>query len=190
MGYRLSKIYTRSGDSGQTGLADGSRTSKASARIAAIGDVDELNSMLAVVLAEGDLDEGLQALLIDIQHSLFNLGGELATPGASTLLGGEVSALETHIDHYNRSLPPLKEFVLPGGGRAAALCQLARSVCRRTERSLNILNAEHAINPESLSFINRLSDLLFVLARFLVRRTGNQETMWEPGRTVKEIPTE
>jgi cob(I)alamin adenosyltransferase len=186
MGYRLSKIYTRSGDSGETGLADGSRTSKASTRIAAIGDIDELNSMLAVLLVEGDFNESLRALLIDIQHSLFNLGGELAKPGASTLQADEITALESHIDRYNHALPPLREFVLPGGGRSAALCHLARSVCRRAERSLTTLNAEQTTNPASLMFLNRLSDLLFVVARVLARSTGNKEMLWEPGRTVKE----
>ena len=145
MGHRLSKIYTRTGDAGTTGLGDGSRTSKDSARVAAMGDVDELNSLLGVVLCE-PLPDDVRELLTGIQHDLFDLGGEMSIPGATLLKTSQPARLEAAIDRYNAGLGPLKEFILPGGTRAAALTHLARTVCRRAERMAVALAAEEAVS--------------------------------------------
>jgi len=181
MGHRLSKIYTRTGDDGTTGLGDGSRTRKTSARIAAIGDLDELNCQLGVLLAE-PMRVGLHRLLVDVQHDLFDLGGELAIPGSALLKPAAVAKLERAIDLFNDDLPALKEFLLPGGTRAAGVCHLARAVCRRAERSLLGLAADEPVNALALGFINRLSDLLFVAARVLARDSGAGEVMWQRQR--------
>ncbi|MDH5766871.1 MAG: cob(I)yrinic acid a,c-diamide adenosyltransferase [Gammaproteobacteria bacterium] len=181
MGYRLSKIYTRTGDKGTTGMADGSRIEKDSLRIAAIGDIDELNSVIGMVLSK--CKPGLVAeTLLTIQHDLFNLGGELAMPGYDALTDERVQWLEKTLDEMNESLPPLEEFILPGGGEAAASCHLARSVCRRAERMLVSLAKEFDYNSVIKSYVNRLSDLLFVACRVLSHEAGEPEVYWQSER--------
>ena len=181
MGYRLSKIYTRTGDAGTTGLGDGSRTSKDSIRVAAMGDVDELNSLIGVILCE-ELPADIRELFIGIQHDLFDLGGELCIPGSALLKATQPARLEAAIDHYNADLGPLKEFILPGGSRAAALTHLARTVCRRAERVTVALAAEEAVSDAGRQYLNRLSDLLFVLGRWLNRAAGGGDVLWQKGR--------
>ena len=180
MGHRLSKIYTRTGDAGTTGLADGSRVEKDHPRVVAMGDIDELNSHLGVVLAN-DLPETVRGMLEDVQHALFDIGGELAIPGAHTLDDDDVASLETALDALNEHLPPLKEFILPGGGRAAAEVHVARAVCRRAERRLVSLTRSVSINEASRRYLNRLSDLLFVVARVMAR-AADGEVYWQPRR--------
>ena len=174
---RLSRITTRTGDNGTTGLADGSRLPKNHPRIVAIGSVDELNSQLGVLLAE-TLPGEVRAELLRIQNDLFDLGGTLAVPGAP-FAEAKLSRLDGAIAHYNTGLPPLKEFILPGGTRAAASCHVARSVARRTERDYLHLMQGETIPAEGLHYLNRLSDLLFVLCRVLNRAAGQQETLWQ-----------
>ncbi len=181
MGHRLSKIYTKTGDDGTTGLADGSRTSKDGGRVNTFGDVDELNSLIGL-LAAHQIDTKMKNYLLDIQHVLFDLGGELAIPDSIMVNESRVEYLEHIIDEYNSSLPPLKEFILPGGSVSAATCHLARTVCRRAERQLVSLSREISINQVSLKYLNRLSDLLFVFARTLARSEGGKEIMWESKR--------
>jgi cob(I)alamin adenosyltransferase len=183
MGHRLSKIYTRTGDSGETGLGDGSRVSKEGPRIEAIGAVDECNSCLGVLLAE-PLAEDLRELLIDTQHDLFELGGELSIPGHERIQPQHVERLEQVLDRYNAELNPLKEFILPGASRAAALCHLARTVCRRAERRVVALARSEKLSPYCVQYLNRLSDLLFVLSRVLNRRDGREDVLWRKGRSV------
>ena len=180
MGHRLSRIYTRTGDRGTTGLADGSRVDKDSARIQAMGDVDELNCCIAAVLGE-EVDDPVRDCLTDVQHALFDVGGELAIPGASSVDERYVTALEVRLDAFNADLAPLKEFILPGGGGAAVATHLARAVCRRAERRLVALSRLEEVNPQSLRYLNRLSDLLFVLARVLAVG-GDGEVYWQPRR--------
>jgi cob(I)alamin adenosyltransferase len=181
MGHRLSKIYTRTGDAGTTGLGDGSRAAKDSARIHALGEVDELNTVLGLLLCEA-LPAEMASAMFEIQHDLFDLGGELSIPGSTLLAAGAVPRLEQLIDHHNEELPPLKEFILPGGNRASAVCQFARAVCRRAERSI-VSAAESGEVSESIQqYINRLSDLLFVLSRTLARVDGGKEVMWDRTR--------
>lgn len=179
MGHRLSKIYTRTGDQGSTGLGDGSRVEKDHIRVEAFGTVDELNSAVGLIRAEA-LPEGVDAVLGAIQHRLFDLGGELSVPGYTIIDADDVIALEQHIDHYNAALPMLKEFILPAGGRATAHCHLARTICRRAERRTYTLTKSEAVNPHSLTYLNRLSDLLFVLARVLARFEHGSEVLWQP----------
>jgi cob(I)alamin adenosyltransferase len=181
MGHRLSKIVTRTGDAGQTGLGDGSRIGKDSPRIEAIGAVDELNSTLGVLLAER-LPHAIAACLTDVQHDLFDLGGELSIPGYTAVTDAHVERIERAVEHYNETLPPLKEFILPGGTRAAALAHVCRTVCRRAERALVALAATQAISEPSRKYLNRLSDLLFVLARELNREAGGADVLWQKGR--------
>lgn len=181
MGNRLTKIYTKTGDDGTTGLADGSRIEKNSLRTSAIGDVDELNSLLGL-LAAHDIEPEIKSVLLDIQHVLFDLGGEIAIPDSEMLDESRVQYLEKIIDEYNASLPPLKEFILPGGSIPAATCHYARTVCRRAERQLVSLSKEISVNKNSLKFLNRLSDLLFVFARTLARSEGSQEVYWQSER--------
>lgn len=176
MANRLSKIVTRTGDDGSTGLADGSRVAKHSTRIEAIGDVDELNSQLGVLLAE-TLPQDVHALLLRVQNDLFDLGGSLAYP-AAPFGEDKLTQLDAAIAHYNADLPPLKEFILPGGTRAAALCHVARTVARRAERDLAALAQAEAVPEFGLPYLNRLSDLLFVLCRVLNRSAGQAETLW------------
>lgn len=181
MSNRLSKISTRTGDDGSTGLGDGSRVPKSHLRIAAIGDVDELNSGLGVLLAE-PLPEDLRALLLAIQQELFNLGGELAIPGSELLKADAVQRLDEAVEHYNAALPRLAEFILPGGTRSAALAHQSRTVARRAERALVALAATESVNKPPRQYLNRLSDLLFVLARVLARQDGGSEVLWHPRR--------
>ena len=181
MGHRLSKIYTRTGDAGTTGLGDGSRIDKHDPRMEAIGDIDELNCNLGLLLSE-TLREDMRELLIDIQHDLFDLGGELSIPDSAFIAANTVTKLEQAIDRYNEELPPLKEFLLPGGSRAAAVAHLCRAVCRRAERRVLALAAETPVNPHATQFINRLSDLLFVCSRIVARDSGAGEVMWQRGR--------
>ena len=181
MGHRLTKIYTRTGDDGSTGLGDGTRVPKDSARVEAYGTVDELNSMLGLLLCEATGDT-LRAALTRIQHTLFDLGGELCIPGRSVLVEAQVTALEDLLDQLNADLAPLKEFILPGGTRAAALCHVARSVCRRAERRVYTLSRSEAVAPASLKYLNRLSDLLFVMARALNHANGTPDVLWQPAQ--------
>jgi cob(I)alamin adenosyltransferase len=177
MGHRLSKIYTRTGDDGSTGLGDGTRIAKDSLRVEAYGTVDELNSVIGMVLACG-VPDPVSHSLIRVQHRLFDLGGELCMPGFELLSSERVQELEQTLDSFNAELPPLKEFILPGGSMAAAQCHLARTVCRRAERRVASLATEETVNPVGLMYLNRLSDLLFVLARVLARTDGGQEVLW------------
>ena len=179
MGHRLTKIYTRTGDDGTTGLGDGSRTPKDSPRIEAIGEIDELNSCIGVLLAE-DLPDDIHNCLTDIQHDLFDLGGELCMPGHVNITQGQVKRLENILDAFNADLPPLKEFILPGGSRAASLAHLARTVCRRAERSLVKLANSEKVSTVSRNYVNRLSDLLFVVGRALNRDRG--DVLWQQGK--------
>jgi len=181
MGKRLSKIATRTGDDGSTGLGDGSRTRKDSLRIAAIGDVDELNSQLGLLLTE-NLPEPVGAAMLHVQHDLFDLGGELCIPGYTLLKPAQVAQLDDWLAHYNADLPRLAEFILPGGSRAAAQAHVCRAVCRRAERSLVALGAAEALNEAPRQYLNRLSDLLFVLARVLNRAGGGSDVMWQRAR--------
>jgi cob(I)alamin adenosyltransferase len=181
MGHRLSRIVTRTGDDGTTGLGDGSRVAKDSGRIEAIGAVDELNSTIGVILAE-PLPTPVAALLTDIQHDLFDLGGELSIPGHTALTTAHSDRLEAAVEHYNADLPMLKEFLLPGGTRQAALVHVARTVCRRAERTLVALAAGAAVSTASRIYLNRLSDLLFVLARALNRAGGAPDVLWQKNR--------
>ncbi|MDN5936437.1 MAG: cob(I)yrinic acid a,c-diamide adenosyltransferase, partial [Nitrosospira sp.] len=171
MGKRLTKIYTRTGDDGSTGLGDGARTAKESIRIEAIGTVDELNSCIGVLLAE-NLEDGVRTQLENIHHDLFDLGGDLSIPGRVSMSKAQVSRLEKELDAYNVTLIPLKEFILPGGARTAALCHVARAVCRRAERCVVKVSRTEAVKPLHLQYLNRLSDFLFVLCRVLNRQQG------------------
>jgi len=181
MGHRLSKIYTRTGDSGSTGLGDGSRVEKDSLRVEAYGTVDELNSQIGLVIAFG-LDEKIANQLLDIQHDLFDLGSELCVPGYSAIYDANIEALEKILDEHNAKLPALKEFILPGGNLPAASCHIARTVCRRAERLVVSLAREENINPPVVKYLNRLSDLLFVLGRVLARQDGQTEILWNKDR--------
>lgn len=180
-GNRLSKIVTRTGDGGSTGLGDGSRTSKDSLRIDAIGEVDELNSGLGLLLCE-DLPPAVSNALLDIQHDLFDLGGELCLPGMNVVKDSQVERLENLVEDFNTDLPMLKEFILPGGTRAAALAHLSRTVCRRVERSMVRLHREEPLPDPARRYINRLSDLLFVLGRVLNRAEGRGDVLWQKGK--------
>jgi len=183
MGNRLTKLYTKTGDDGTTGLGDGSRTTKDSARIEAVGTIDELNSWIGLLLAELPVDEQLIEPLTDIQHRLFDLGGELAVPGFQLIQAEMVSDLEALCDQLNEELPPLKEFILPGGSKSAGLCHMARAVARRAERIIVTLSKEETVGDDLKRYINRLSDVLFVMARQLARRDGGQEVFWKSKRT-------
>ncbi len=181
MGNRLTRIYTRTGDQGLTGLADGSRLAKHDTRIAALGDIDELNSLLGSVISLG-LASDLRDQLTAVQHDLFDLGAELCIPGRLLITDAYSLRLESWLDTWNEQLPALKEFVLPGGSPAAACCHQARCVCRRAERQLTALHAEQAVNPHTLAYINRLSDFLFVAARSINRLQRHAETLWNRDR--------
>ena len=191
MGNRLSKIYTRTGDDGTTGLGDGTRVAKDSARVCAYGTVDEANSAIGLLLAAPVADDSstidsvtddIRDLLTTVQHQLFDLGGELCIPGHAAIMEADVVALEQHLDRYNEALPPLKDFILPGGGEAAARCHLARTIVRRAEREAVTLSHHDAVRPEAIRYLNRLSDLLFVLARVLARADGQGEVLWKHDR--------
>lgn len=181
MGHRLSKITTRTGDGGETGLGDGSRTRKDSPRVVALGEIDELNSSIGVLLAE-PVPEKIHGILEGIQHDLFDLGGDVSIPGRATLSDGQVRRLETLLDEFNSALPRLKEFILPGGTRAAGLAHVARAVCRRAERSLVALSSSEKVANPARVYLNRLSDLLFVLGRVLNREGGRGDVLWQPGK--------
>lgn len=181
MGHRLSRIVTRTGDKGTTGLGDGSRIAKDDPRIEAIGTVDELNSTVGVILAE-PLPDGVRSLLTDVQHDLFDLGGELSIPGHAAVTDVHVARLEEAVERYNESLPMLKEFILPGGTRSAALMHVARTVCRRAERRLVAMGDGGDTPPPARVYLNRLSDLLFVLARTLNREAGAPDVLWQKDR--------
>jgi cob(I)alamin adenosyltransferase len=183
MGNRLSKIVTRTGDDGTTGLGDGSRVAKDSLRIEAIGAVDELNSSLGVLLAE-PLPDDVAALLTGVQHDLFDLGGELSVPGYAAVSDAHVARLEEAVTRFNADLPPLKEFILPGGSRPAALAHVSRTVCRRAERAVVRLAAVEAVNEPVRKYLNRLSDLMFVLARISNRWANRGDVLWKSRRSV------
>jgi cob(I)alamin adenosyltransferase len=182
MGNRLSKIYTRTGDDGFTGLGDGSRVLKDSLRVNAYGTVDEANSALGLLIAHGVPDVMLQ-VLIRVQHQMFNLGGELCVPGMALVHQADVDRLEADLDGFNADLPPLKDFILPGGGLSASACHLARTVTRRAEREVVTLARKEDVRPEVIRYLNRLSDLLFVLARVLARASGHGEVLWQHDRS-------
>jgi cob(I)alamin adenosyltransferase len=181
MGNRLSKIATRTGDNGTTGLGDGSRTDKDSLRVHAMGDVDELNSHIGVLMCE-DLPATLREELMSIQHDLFDMGGELCIPGYTLITDVQVARLDTLLEKYNADLPPLKDFILPGGSRAAAVAHVCRTVCRRAERAIVSLGKTDKINDTPRQYMNRLSDLLFVLSRVLNRYAGGRDVQWQKER--------
>lgn len=181
MANRLTKIYTRTGDDGTTGLGDGARSGKESMRIEAIGSVDELNSCIGVLLAE-NLEEAVRSELENIQHDLFDLGGDLSIPGRVSISEAQVTRLEHQLDQYNVTLSALKEFILPGGTRAAALCHVARAICRRAERCVVRLSRTETVAPLNIRYLNRLSDFLFVLCRVLNRQQGVGDVLWQPGK--------
>lgn len=181
MGNRLSKIYTRTGDDGSTGLGDGSRVSKDSARVTAYGTVDEANSAIGVVLA-CDIPDEVREVLVSVQHQMFDLGGELCIPGHAAIQESDVDRLEATLDRFNADLPALKDFILPGGGMAAAQAHMARTITRRAEREVVTLSHHDAVRPEAIRYLNRLSDLLFVLCRVLARASGHGEVLWNHDR--------
>ncbi len=181
MANRLTKIYTRTGDKGDTGLADGSRVAKDAPRIEAMGDIDELNSAIGVLLTE-DLPADLRSCLTNVQNDLFDLGGELSVPGHPILAESHVARLETAVDQFNATLPALKDFILPGGLRSAALAHIARTVCRRAERRVVTLAKTEAVPALACPYLNRLSDLLFVVGRVLNR---GGDVLWQPGKNRK-----
>ena len=181
MGNRLSKIYTRTGDKGTTGLSDGSRVSKDHTRITAIGDIDELNSVIGIVLSQ-EIESNLSNILTNIQHTLFDLGGELSLPGHTLISQQHAEYLEEQLDKLNEDLEPLKDFILPGGSTTAAFVHLARTVCRRAERNLISLHHTEEVSEYILKYLNRLSDLLFVLARYINKDNGHSDILWQPGK--------
>ena len=182
MGNRLTKIYTRTGDDGSTGLGDGARVPKESLRVEAYGTVDEANCAIGVVLAIPNLPAEVKNCLLEVQHDLFDLGGELCIPGYRTVTPAYTLRLEAKLDAFNETLPPLKDFILPGGGPAAAACHVARAVCRRAERRSWSLARVEEVAPDALRYLNRLSDLLFVIARLLARHEQGTETIWRRTR--------
>ena len=181
MANRLTRIYTRTGDEGTTGLGDGTRSTKENTRIEAIGTVDELNCCIGILLTE-DLEIGVRDKLENIQHDLFDLGGDLSIPGRVSMSKMQVTKLEERIDRYNSTLPALKEFILPGGTRAAALCHVSRTVCRRAERCVVRLSRTETEASFSIQYLNRLSDFLFVLCRILNHQQGVGDVLWQPGK--------
>ena len=185
MGNRLSKIYTRTGDDGTTGLGDGTRVRKDDARVEAYGTADELNSAIGVLLAVPGLPAAVVTCLTEVQHELFDLGGELCIPGHRVIQAEHVTRLENALDSFNDALPPLKEFILPGGGPGAAACHLARTIARRAERRVWTLAETEPVAPELTQYLNRLSDLLFVLARVIVRHERGSEVLWRHDRARK-----
>ncbi len=181
MGNRLSKIYTRTGDDGTTGLGDGSRTQKDSMRVEAYGTVDELNSAVGVLIAAAE-DADLNSVLLDVQHDLFDLGGELCMPGTELIGDRHIDRLERELDRLNADLPPLKDFILPGGSVPAAQAHLARTICRRAERRVIALARHEAVHEPVIRYLNRLSDLMFVIARTIARGSGGGEILWDHDR--------
>lgn len=179
MGHRLSKIYTRTGDKGDTGLGDGTRIDKDHIRVEAYGTTDELNSVIGMILAY-KIPDDIKICLNKVQHHLFDLGSELSVPGRTALNDGYITYLENTLDNFNSDLPYLKEFILPAGGLATSACHLARTVCRRAERRVVTLAKDETISPFSIKYLNRLSDLLFVIARVLARHENGSEVLWQP----------
>lgn len=179
MGNRLSKIYTRTGDDGTTGLGDGTRVAKDSLRVEAYGTVDEANSAIGMLLSESAIPRAVRASLTRVQHDLFDLGGELCIPGLRIIEDARIARLERELDAFNAKLPALKDFILPGGGHAGAACHLARTITRRAERRCCALARVETVAPEVIRYLNRLSDLLFVLARVLARRSRRGEVLWQ-----------
>jgi len=184
MGKRLTQIATRTGDDGTTGLGDNTRVGKDHLRVHAMGDVDELNSHIGLLLCE-QLPADARELLVEIQHQLFNLGGELSIPGFELLKGDAVLALDEALAHHNAQLPKLEEFILPAGSRAAALAHVCRTVARRAERAVVALGAQDAVREEPRQYLNRLSDLMFVLARVFNRMNGGDDVYWKSERLAK-----
>ena len=182
MGNRLSKIYTRTGDEGTTGLGDGSRVPKDAPRVEAYGTVDEANSAIGVILGAGNVPETVRSCLTEVQHDLFELGGELCIPGHSAITQEFIDRLERDLDGFNADLPRLQEFILPGGGPAAAACHLARTIVRRAERRAFTLSGIEDVRPEVIRYLNRLSDLLFVVARVVARAENGTEVLWNRER--------
>jgi cob(I)alamin adenosyltransferase len=180
MGNRLSKIYTRTGDKGTTGLGDGTRVDKDSFRVEAYGTVDELNSAVGWLLA-ADLPDPVRECLTLVQHELFDLGGELCVPGTLLIPESYVTRLEQELDAFNEDLPPLQDFILPGGSESAARCHMARAIARRAERRVCSLARQETVNEATVRYLNRLSDLLFVISRVLARRDGGAEVLWIHG---------
>jgi cob(I)alamin adenosyltransferase len=183
MGNRLSKIYTRTGDDGTTGLGDGSRVDKDSLRVDAFGTVDEANSAIGIVLAQESVTDPIRDCLTEVQHDLFELGGELCIPGHSAVQAKFVERLEHDLDGFNADLPPLKDFILPGGGHAAAACHLARTIVRRAERRVTTLRKSEDVRDEVVHYLNRLSDLLFVIARCLSKIENGKDVLWDRKRS-------
>lgn len=181
MGHRLSKIYTRTGDKGTTGIGGGKRLDKDDIRIEAIGTVDELNSVVGTVMAHA-IPKDIYQLLLEVQHDLFDLGSELVMPDRHLISAERTTWLEETLDKYNADLPYLKEFILPAGGLATSHCHLARTVCRRAERRTFSLHKQDEVNAPALAYLNRLSDLLFVIARVLARHENGEEVLWQPAR--------
>lgn len=179
MGKRLSKIYTKTGDDGTTGLGDGERVYKDVSRVEAYGTIDEANSAIGVILSNSIQKKGLRDCLINIQHDLFEIGGELCIPNHKTIDKDFIKRLEKELDEFNKNLPPLKEFILPGGGKAAAACHLARTIVRRAERRVLTLRKTEVVRDEILQYLNRLSDLLFVFARIMARDENGKEVLWD-----------
>jgi|TARA_B100001094_G_scaffold49233_1_gene44659 cob(I)alamin adenosyltransferase len=179
MGNRLSKIYTKTGDDGTTGLGDGSRIAKNAARVEAFGTVDEANSAIGVILASSSSTDFISKCLTNVQHDLFELGGELCIPGHAAIEQSFITRLENELDYLNKDLPPLKDFILPGGGPAAAACHLARTIVRRAERRVLTLKNKEPVRDEVIGYLNRLSDLLFVIARILARIENGKEVIWD-----------
>ncbi len=182
MGNRLTKIYTRTGDDGTTGLGDGTRVAKDAPRVEAYGTVDETNSAIGMIMALDSVPGHIRAVLLEVQHDLFDLGGELCIPGHTAVTEAFITRLERELDALNAELPTLREFILPGGGPAAAACHLARTVCRRAERRVHTLAQAQDVSPLALRYLNRLSDLLFVVARVLARTESGSEILWKRGR--------
>jgi len=182
MGNRLSRIYTRTGDDGTTGLGDGTRVPKEHPRVEAYGSVDEASSAIGMVLAVADLPSAVTDCLLEVQHELFDLGGELCIPGHRAITDAHVTRLEQALDGFNEPLPPLKDFILPGGGAAASACHLARTITRRAERRVWELGRTEAVAPQVAKYLNRLSDLLFVVARVLARHETGSEVLWRHQR--------
>lgn len=185
MGNRLSRIYTRTGDDGTTGLGDGSRVRKDHARVEAYGTVDEANSAIGMILGVPGIPAGISRCLVEVQHDLFDLGGELCIPGTSVIHAGQITRLEQALDGFNDPLPALKDFILPGGGPASAACHVARTIVRRAERRVWTLADAEPVNIEVPKYLNRLSDLLFVIARVLARHENGSEVLWRHDRGAK-----
>ena len=188
MGHRLSKIVTKTGDNGTTGLGQGERVLKNHAQIEAIGSIDELNSYLGLLIAQlpSSAPAEIKPCLVQIQHALFNVGGELCMPDLALITQNNITDLDTTLTALNETLPPLKEFILPGGNQTASTCHLARAVCRRAERRLVTLNQQKPLRAELLQYMNRLSDLLFIMARVLARQNGNSEVLWSSKRNIND----